>query len=117
MYGFLSAIVQSFKVFQRGEKLYDPYRKEYLNYKAHITHIIGDTPAISKMIGINSTISYRNCRIQFQKGSSSTNYPDLHLPNENATHTLTYNSLHLPVWENNSSKSVVDAINEGRDLT
>ena len=110
--------MQSFKALQYGVKLYDRFRNESFIYKAHITHILGDTPAISKMMGIkgvNSEFPCRNCKIQCQRGPSNTFYPALHPPDEHATHNVTYNSLRLPLWESNHFKVVADAVDEGRE--
>ena len=71
-----------------------------------MTHIIGDTPAISKMMGIkgvNSEFPCRDCRIQSQKGPSKTYYPALHPPNGFPSHKQTYNPLRLPIWESDLS--------------
>ena len=114
---FLRPIVQSFKVLQQGFELYDYYSREFFIYRAHITHIIGDTPAISKMMGIkgvNSEFPCRDCRIQSQKGPSKTYYPALHPPNGFPSHKQTYNPLRLPIWESEYFKNVANAVDEGR---
>ena len=114
---FLKPIVQSFKLLQQGIELYDQYSQEFFIYRAHITHVIGDTPAISKMMGIkgvNSEFPCRDCRIQSQKGPSNTYYPSLHPPNQNSSHTQTYNPLRLPIWNSEYFKNVAVAIDEGR---
>ena len=114
---FLKPIVQSFKLLQQGIELYDQYSQEFFIYRAHITHVVGDTPAISKMMGIkgvNSEFPCRNCRIQSQKGPSNTYYRSLHPPNQNSSHTQTYNPLRLPIWNSEYFKNVAVAVDEGR---
>ena len=92
IYSFLTPIVQSFKALQYGVKLYDRFRNESFIYKAHITHILGDTPAISKMMGIkgvNSEFPCRNCKIQCQRGPSNILYPHC-IHQTNMRHTMSH---------------------------
>ena len=114
---FLRPIVQSFKHLQKGILLYDFYRNESFMYRAHLTHLIGDTPAINKMMGIkgtNSVFPCRNCRIQAHHGPVNTFYPCLHPPNEYPSHNQTYNPSKLPLWNHKSFKDMANAINDGK---
>ena len=52
---FLQPIVDSLKLLQVGKHVYDSFNKQYFLYRAHVTHIIGDSPAIHKLMGIKGT--------------------------------------------------------------
>ena len=97
---FLKPIVDSLKLLQIGKKVYDTYTKTSFTYKAHVTHIVGDSPAINKLMGIKGTNSIypcRNCKIKAQKGPKGVYYPSLKPPLTLQTHNHVYFFHNLPM--------------------
>ena len=114
---YIQPVVQAFKMLQLGKLTFDQYRKEEFIYRAHLTHIIGDTPAISKLMGIkgvNSQFPCRTCKIKSQKGPSNTYYPTIHPPDEKAHHFHQYNPYRLPTWSNKSFKDIANEVSQGK---
>ena len=116
-HSFLEPMVDSLKLLQIGNIVYDSYRKEFFRYRGHVTHIIGDTPAISKLMGLKGTNSIYPCRccyIKSQKGPKSVYYPTLHPPSNFRSHNIAYNSSNLPLRSHNEWLKILKKIEEDK---
>ena len=69
-------------------------------YKAHVTHIIGDSPAISKLMsikGTNAIYPCRNCKIKSQRGPKGVYYLCMKSPLTLKSHGTNYCYETLPL--------------------
>ena len=97
---FIEPVVDAFKLLQLGTEVYDSSNDEYFLYRGHITHIIGDMPAISKLMGLKGTNSIYPCRIctiRSRKGPKNTYYPSLQPPLNETSHRIQYDINNLPI--------------------
>ena len=111
---FLSPIIDDIKQLQKGIVVFDKYREEAFSYKAHLVFLLGDMPAISKLMnakGLNSRRPCRCCLIYPQRGQNGKYYcahlPPVNTPSYKRIHGEKYKAGQLPTrehedWVNNA---------------
>lgn len=116
---FLEPIVDLLEPLHVGVELFDAHRREFFQFRAHLSLFIGDMPAIAKVMGGKGHGSVRPCRaclIGAIKARNTHWYVPFHPPTINIGRWLNQWSVVNPRTISNELREHIDWLQKATDL-